>query len=113
MPLAFTRKGQRRIAHCHWQRQEDEAKKGTANVSCVNTVNICVKDLTGEKTMYIVKNTTPFGSIMKAYARRKGVSASALRFLLDGEQIEPYQTIAGLDLNDEDQVDCILNASGC
>jgi len=83
------------------------------DTSCVNIVIIRVKDQTGEETMFKVKNTTSFGRIMNAYANRKGVRAVDLRFLLDGEPIEPYQTIADLDLEDEDQVDCFLNRSGC
>jgi len=72
-----------------------------------------VKDQTGEETMFKVKNTTSFGRIMNAYANRKGVRAVDLNFLLDGERIKPYQTIADLDLEDEDQVDCFLNRSAC
>ena len=84
------------------------------DTSCVNFVTIRVKDQTGEETMFKVKNTTPFDRIYNAYANRKGVRAVDLRFLLeDGERIEPYQTIADLDLEDEDQVDCFLNQSGC
>lgn len=76
-------------------------------------VNIRVKDQTGEETMFRVRNTTPFGRIIDAYASRKGVRAKDLGFLLDGDRIEPNQTIAGLDLEDDDQVDCMLIASGC
>ena len=83
------------------------------DTSCVNIVIIRVKDQTGEETMFKVKNTTSFGRIMNAYANRKGVRAVDLNFLLDGERIKPYQTIADLDLEDEDQVDCFLNRSAC
>ena len=72
-----------------------------------------MKDQTGEETMFKVKNTTSFGRIMNAYANRKGVRAVDLSFLLDGHRIEPYETIADLDLEDEDQVDCFLNRSAC
>jgi small ubiquitin-related modifier len=83
------------------------------DTSCVNIVTFRVKDQTGEETMFKVKNTTSFGRIINAYANRKGVRAVDLSFLLDGHRIEPYQTIADLDLEDEDQVDCFLNQSGC
>jgi len=92
------------------EEEEQESKKGEA---AFTVLNIRVKDQTGEETMFRIKNTTTFGKIMYAYASRKGVRAVDLRFLLDGERIEPYQTVADLDLEDEDQVDCLLAWSGC
>jgi small ubiquitin-related modifier len=92
------------------EEEEHESKKGEA---AFTVLNIRVKDQTGEETMFRIKNTTSFGKIMNAYASRKGVRAVDLRFLLDGERIEPYQTVADLDLEDEDQVDCLLAWSGC
>jgi small ubiquitin-related modifier len=92
------------------EEEEQESKKGEA---AFTVLNIRVKDQTGEETMFRIKNTTSFGKIMNTYASRKGVRAGDLMFFLDGERIEPYQTIADLDLEDEDQVDCLLAWSGC
>ena len=50
--------------------------------------------------------------VFETYAQRKGVQSSSLRFLLDGERIEPDQTPAKLDLDDQDQIDCMLEQSG-
>jgi small ubiquitin-related modifier len=50
--------------------------------------------------------------VFETYASRKGVQSSSLRFLLDGERIEPYQTPQELDLDDQDQIDCMLEQSG-
>jgi hypothetical protein len=107
---------------------EDETEEGTeeeggageeedsqpANASCVNIVTIRVKDHTGEEIMFRVRNTTPFGRIINAYVSRKGVIAVAkLRFLLHGRNIYPNQTIADLELEDNDQVDVVLAQIGC
>ena len=53
------------------------------------------------------------GKVFRAYATRKGVSESVLRFLLDGKRIAKDQTPAGrLDLEDQDQIDCMLEQQG-
>ena len=50
--------------------------------------------------------------VFKAYASRKGVEESALRFLLDGERISDTDTPKMLELEDEDQIDCVLQQVG-
>jgi len=50
--------------------------------------------------------------VFDTYAQRKGVQASSLRFLLDGERIEPTQTPKMLELDDQDQIDCMLEQTG-
>ena len=42
------------------------------------------------------------------YAQRKGIQSSSLRFLLDGEKIGADQTPKMLELDDQDQIDCML-----
>jgi small ubiquitin-related modifier len=46
--------------------------------------------------------------VFDTYAQRKGIQASSLRFLLDGEKIGPEQTPKMLELDDQDQIDCML-----
>jgi small ubiquitin-related modifier len=46
--------------------------------------------------------------VFETYAQRKGVQASSLRFLLDGERIEATATPKMLELDDQDQIDCML-----
>lgn len=46
--------------------------------------------------------------VFETYAQRKGVQATSLRFLLDGERIEPTATPKMLELDDQDQIDCML-----
>jgi small ubiquitin-related modifier len=50
--------------------------------------------------------------VFNAYATRKGVDSKALRFLLDGERIAEDQTPKTLELEDEDQIDCLLEQLG-
>jgi hypothetical protein len=85
--------------------------KGAASVHCVD---IRLIDHNGEEeTMFRVRQTTCFGRVMNAYASRKGVHVSGLRFFLDGGGLSPDQTIADLDLEDGVRVDVFLAQTGC
>ena len=50
--------------------------------------------------------------VFEAYANRKGVDVGALRFLLDGERISETASPKMLELEDEDQIDCVLQQLG-
>ncbi|OQR82913.1 small ubiquitin-like modifier (SUMO) [Achlya hypogyna] len=76
------------------------------------TITIRVKDQSGEETFFKVKPHTKMEKIFSAYAQRKGVPVSALRFLLDGTRIAPDQTPKMLELEDQDQIDCALEQVG-
>lgn len=67
---------------------------------------------TGEETFFKIKKSTKMQKVFDTYAQRKGVQASSLRFLLDGERIEPTQTPKMLELDDQDQIDCMLEQTG-
>ncbi len=67
---------------------------------------------TGEETFFKIKKTTKMSKVFQTYANRKGVQLTSLRFLLDGERIEPDQTPKMLELDDQDQIDCMLEQSG-
>lgn len=50
--------------------------------------------------------------VFEAYADRKGVDVASLRFLLDGERINETDSPKMLELEDEDQIDCVLQQVG-
>jgi len=50
--------------------------------------------------------------VFKAYAERKGISQSSLRFLLDGDRVQDDQTAKMLELEDGDQIDAVLEQVG-
>lgn len=67
---------------------------------------------TGEETYFKVKKTTRMEKVFSTYASRKGVSVGALRFLLDGQRVSGDQTPTSLELEDQDQIDCMLEQQG-
>ena len=77
-----------------------------------DAITIRVKDQGGEETFFKVKNTTKMSKVFGAYAQRKGVQQSSLRFLLDGERINPEDTPKSLELEDQDLIDCLLEQYG-
>jgi len=75
-------------------------------------ITIRVRDQTGEETFFKIKKTTKMSKVFNTYAQRKGVQVNSLRFLLDGDRIQNDDTPAKLELDDQDQIDCMLEQMG-
>lgn len=75
-------------------------------------ITLRVRDQTGEETVFKIKKTTKMSKVFSAYAQRKGVDSNSLRFLLDGERITDDQTPKTLELENDDQIDCVLEQLG-
>mmetsp|Transcript_5052 Transcript_5052/g.8285 ORF Transcript_5052/g.8285 Transcript_5052/m.8285 type:complete len:93 (-) Transcript_5052:172-450(-) len=76
------------------------------------TITLKVRDQSGEEMFFKVKKTTKLGKMMDAYAKRRGVPSSSLRFQLDGERIKSEDTPKMLELEENDQIDVMLEATG-
>lgn len=90
---------------------EEEAEK-IAVKDEEETLQIRVKDQSGEEVFFKVKPHTQMGKIFDAYAKRRGIDRTALRFMLDGKRINNNDTPVTLELEDLDQVDCLLEQIG-
>ncbi|GMI01378.1 hypothetical protein TrLO_g1144 [Triparma laevis f. longispina] len=77
-----------------------------------DAITIRVKDQTGEETFFKIKRSTKMEKVFQTYATRRGVDFNSLRFLLDGERIGPDETPKTLELDDQDQIDCMLEQTG-
>ena len=89
-------------------RLQDSLNVGGASGN-TKTMSLRVRDQTGEETYFKVQTSTRMEKVFNTYAQRKGVSLYSLRFFLDGEKIPPDSTPETLDLEDQDQIDCMLN----
>jgi small ubiquitin-related modifier len=67
---------------------------------------------TGEETFFKIKKTTKMAKVFETYATRKGIQPSSIRFMLDGERIDPTHTPKMLEMDDQDQIDCMLEQTG-
>ena len=73
------------------------------NKDAGDTITVRVKDQGGDETFFKVKKTTKMSKVFGAYAQRKGVAITSLRFLIDGDRIDGAETPNSLELEDLDQ----------
>ena len=69
------------------------------------SLNIRLRDRTGEETFFKIKKTTKMHKIFHAYCTRKGKPVTAYRFLFDGQRVDGEQTAEDIDMEDGDRVD--------
>ena len=72
-----------------------------------DSLNIRVRDATGEETFFKIKKTTKMHKIFHAYCTRKGKPVTAFRFLFDGQRVDGEQTAEDIDMEDGDQIDAL------
>jgi small ubiquitin-related modifier len=77
-----------------------------------NTITLRVREQTGEEMFFKVKKGTKMQKIFSAYADRRGIQVNSLRFMLDGERIQPDSTPKMLELEENDQIDVMLDMVG-
>merc|ERR1711915_1057842 len=58
------------------------------------------------------KKSTPLRKLMDAYCSRLGLTASQVRFMVDGERISADDTAEKLGLEDEDLIDVAMEQTG-
>lgn len=78
----------------------------------VATINIKVKDQTGDEMLFKVKKTTKMSKIMEAYASRRGVGVDNLRFMYDGQRLNKEGTPKMMEMEEDDQIDVTLETVG-
>jgi small ubiquitin-related modifier len=77
-----------------------------------DTITLRVREQTGEEMFFKVKKGTKMQKIFSAYADRRGIQVQSLRFMLDGERIQPDNTPKMLELEENDQIDVMLDMVG-
>lgn len=77
-----------------------------------DTIAVVVRDQAGQQTWFTLKFNQRLQLLMNKYAQKKGTSVASLRFLLDGERIEGDNTCYGLEMEMNEQLDCILEQMG-
>ena len=95
-------------------KQEDSpASRTRRRTTTSSSLNIRIRAQCGEETFFKVKTTTKLDKIFNAYATRKGVAATDLRFLFSGVRVRGDQTPAGIDMEEGDMLDCMAEQGGC
>lgn len=88
------------------------ADEGVKKEGGSESINLVVKNQSGDEVHFKVKSTTRFEKIMKAYCEKKGIDVNTIKFVFDGKRIEKEQSPAGLDMEDGDTVDAIIEQLG-
>ena len=93
--------------------EDTPASRTRRRTTTPSSLNIRIRDQTGDETFFKVKTTTKLDKVFNAFATRKGVAASDLRFLFNGGRVSGEQTVADIGMEDDDQIDCMCRLSGC
>ncbi len=64
-------------------------------------INLKVSDGSNE-VFFKIKRSTPLRRLMEAFAKRQGKALTSLRFLSEGQRVNPDDTPEDLDLEDND-----------
>eukprot|EP00884_Botryococcus_braunii_P020602 jgi/Botrbrau1/7225/Bobra.0021s0010.1 len=75
-------------------------------------IQLAVKDQNGTEVQFKVKMSTKFEKIMNAYAQKKTIEATTIRFLFEGQRLNPAATPAEVGMTDHDVIDCVLEQIG-
>ena len=66
----------------------------------------------GSELFFKMKKKTQIGKLMNAWCQRQGVNLNAVRFLFDGTRINSDQTPEGLEMEDGDVIDVMVEQQG-
>lgn len=100
---------------------KDPVESPTEKVAVVvgDPLHIRLRDQTGAETNYKIKTTTNLDKVFIAYAKRKGINATSLRFYVDGTRVNygreetPETILMENGVLVCDQIDVMLEQQGC
>ena len=75
-------------------------------------LKITVVAQNGANVAFAIKPTTTFSKMFDAYCGRMGVRAENVRFLYDGERLQPTGTPEKTGMKDGDIIDAVLQQTG-
>ncbi|KAL1922628.1 uncharacterized protein VTP21DRAFT_10167 [Calcarisporiella thermophila] len=78
----------------------------------VEHINIKVVGSDHNEVYFKIKRTTPLKRLMTAYCERQGKSLNSVRFLYDGERIQPENTPEELEMENGDTLDVMIEQIG-
>lgn len=64
------------------------------------------------EVFFKIKRSTQLKKLMEAYCERQGKAVNSVRFLYDGERIQPTNTPNELEMEDGDSIDVMVEQVG-
>ena len=75
-------------------------------------INIKVKAQDGTEIYFKIKRSTALKKLMDAYCQRQGLGQNQCRFIFDGERIKDDDTPDGLEMENGDEIDVMVEQTG-
>ena len=75
-------------------------------------INIKVKAQDGTEIYFKIKRTTQLKKLMDAYCQRQGLANNQCRFIFDGERVKDDDTPDGLEMENGDEIDVMVEQTG-
>ncbi|KAI8622037.1 ubiquitin-related domain-containing protein [Chytriomyces sp. MP71] len=82
------------------------------NADGVQHINLKVVGSDGNEVAFKIKRSTQLSKLMDAYSSKTGVDPRSVRFLVDGNRLNPTDTPDSLDLEDGDVIQTTINQVG-
>ena len=73
-------------------------------------IKLEVRDQEGTSVFFKIKRETQLKNLMDAYCSRQAVARDLIVFFFNRKQIRPTQTVAELEMEDEDKIDAVLQS---
>ncbi|KAI8361288.1 ubiquitin-related domain-containing protein [Mortierella sp. GBAus27b] len=89
--------------------EEAEKKPETSSAEHIN-LKVVAQDQT--EVFFKIKRSTQLKKLMEAYCERQGKAVNSVRFLYDGERIQPTNTPNELEMEDGDSIDVMVEQVG-
>ncbi|KAG0253498.1 hypothetical protein BG011_006339 [Mortierella polycephala] len=75
-------------------------------------INLKVIGQDHSEVFFKIKRSTQLKKLMEAYCDRQGKAHTSVRFLYDGERIQPTNTPNELEMDDGDSIDVMVEQVG-
>eukprot|EP01132_Coremiostelium_polycephalum_P001313 gene1313-1657_t len=75
-------------------------------------INLRVQNQDNVEVYFKIKRHTPLRKLMDAYCQRQGVNPNSIRFLYDGQRVQPERTPKEYGMENNDVIDVALQQTG-
>ena len=83
---------------------EPKAAAAPPAASTAPRLILWLQDATGKKQQVAVRSDTKFAQVFDAYCVSQGRARDSVKFLFDGDVVQPNATPAQLDIDEDDMV---------
>ncbi|KAI8812964.1 ubiquitin-related domain-containing protein [Cladochytrium replicatum] len=78
----------------------------------VEHINLKVVGSDNTEIAFKIKRSTPLSKLMDAYIQKTGLDRNSIRFLFEGDRLQPHNTPDELDMEDGDQISVAVQQLG-